>query len=69
MDFKIDYVFPMVNPFDPVWRKEYAKHFNDDPVYNPRHRKSPRLLHYVFRSVAKNMSWIDRMFMIVACPT
>lgn len=69
MNFEIDYVFPMVNPFDPVWQKEYAKYFDDNPIYNPRHRKSPKLLRYMLRSLAKNMPWIDRLFMVVACPT
>ena len=67
MNFNIDFVFPMVNPFDPIWQKEYFKHFNMNPIYDPRHRKSPKLLRYMLRSVAKNMPWINKMHMIVAC--
>ena len=68
-DGNVDFVFMFVNPFDKVWTKEYFKHFNRNPLDDPRQVKSPKLLRYFLRSVAKNMPWISKMHMVVACPT
>ena len=61
-----DFVFTFVNPYDSEWRREYAKWFNDEPTQNPRQNKSPRLLRYFLRSVAKNIPWAGRTYMVVA---
>lgn len=61
-----DFVFAFVNPYDEEWRKDYAAWFTDEPVNNPRQSKSPRLLRYFLRSVARNMPWVNRTYMVVA---
>ena len=65
-DERTDFIFMFVNPYDPAWRAEYAKYVGGEPTADRRHNKSPRLLRYCFRSVAKNMPWIGRMHMVVA---
>lgn len=63
---KVSYVFPWVNPVDPVWQDEYAKHsgnkINPD---DPRFRENP-LLRYHFRSIAELAPWIDEVVVIVS---
>ncbi len=70
---KIDFVFPYVDSADPIWDKEYRKYCPDKSknpnmwAVGPERFRGNDLLKYMFRSVAKNMPWINKMHMIVMC--
>lgn len=72
---KIDFIFPYVDNEDPIWDKEYRKwcpNKSENPnmwAVGPERFRGNDLLRYMFRSVAKNMPWINKMHMIVMCET
>lgn len=63
---KVSYVFPWVNPADPVWQAEYAK-ASGTPIdfSNERFRDNP-LLRYHLRSIAEFAPWIDEVVIIIS---
>lgn len=66
--FKIDFVFPYVNPDDTAWKKNY-NYFNSaiDKYKNTSVRfRDFSLLKYIFRSIERYAPFIDNVFMIVA---
>ena len=71
IDYKIDYVFPYVDFNDPIWKREYEKfykgsNFNNDSCNGADRFISYDLLKYKFRSIEKNMPWVNNVFMIVS---
>lgn len=68
----IDFVFPYVNCDDPVWKATYKKYCEDNNIKDGqtgneenRFRDLGNLIRFVFRSIAKNMPWINNIFFIV----
>lgn len=61
----IDYVFPYVNCSDSVWRHQYRQTFGTMRMDESRYRPFGTL-RYVFRSVEKNLPFVDRVVMIVS---
>ena len=61
----MDYVFPYVDCFDPVWREQYRRANNCISMDESRFRPFGTL-RYLFRSIAKNMPFIDRVVLIVS---
>lgn len=68
----IDYVFPYVDSSDPVWQQTYKKYCEDNDISSnllgnevERFRDWGNLIRFVFRSIAKNMPWINNIFFIV----
>lgn len=61
----MDYVFPYVDCEDPVWREQYKKVNNCMNMDESRFRPFGTLK-YVFRGIAKNMPFIDRVVLIVS---
>lgn len=61
----MDYVLPYVDGSDPVWREQYRQMFSSCKMDESRYR-SFGTLRYAFRSVAKNMPFIDRIVLIVS---
>jgi len=68
----VDYLFPYVNQRDPIWQQEYrvacskyGKVFNLEDV----RFRDLGFLKYHFRSIAKYMSWIHKVYMIVSSET
>ena len=61
----MDYVLPFVDSNDPVWRAQYRLINISDPKDDSRFRPFDTLK-YAFRSVAKNMPFIDRIVLIVS---
>lgn len=61
----MDYVLPYVDCTDPVWRRQYRETMNTETMDASRFRPFGTL-RYAFRSVAKNMPFIDRIVLIVS---
>lgn len=61
----MDYVFPYVDCSDPVWREQY-KQINNTLTMDESRFRSFGTLRYVFRGIAKNMPFIDRVVLIVS---
>ena len=61
----MDYVFPYVDCEDPVWREQYRRANNFIRMDESRFRPFGTLK-YVFRGIAKNMPFIDRVVLIVS---
>ena len=61
----MDYVFPYVDCEDPVWREQYRQANNCISMDESRFRPFGTL-RYVFRGIAKNMPFIDRVVLIVS---
>ena len=61
----MDYVFPYVDCEDPVWREQYRRANNCITMDESRFRPFGTL-RYVFRGIAKNMPFIDRVVLIVS---
>lgn len=61
----MDYVFPYVDCTDPVWREQYRRANNCISMDESRFRPFGTL-RYVFRGIAKNMPFIDRVVLIVS---
>ena len=61
----IDYVLPYVDCNDPVWREQYKQIGFLSQMDASRFRPFDTL-RYVFRSVAVNLPWIDRIVLIVS---
>lgn len=61
----MDYVFPFVDCTDPVWKEQYRKANNCTTMDESRFRPFSTL-RYVFRGIAKNMPFIDRVVLIVS---
>ena len=61
----MDYVFPYVDCSDPVWREQY-KQVNNTLTMDESRFRSFGTLRYVFRGIAKNMPFIDRVVLIVS---
>lgn len=67
MDFKIDYVFPWVNPLDKDWQDQYKKAINIKNVDQVSCRfKDWNMLPLVFKSIATNAPWINKIYLIVS---
>ena len=60
---RIDVVIPFVDGSDPIWRELYKKEFNEDPI--AKYRSNSDLFKYNLRSIAKNMPWINNLYIIV----
>ncbi|URL04372.1 stealth family protein [Avibacterium sp. 20-132] len=65
---KIDFVLPWVDPSDKLWRekKEYfskKRNFDSDSNTSSRYRDM-EILKYVLRSIEKNCSWYNNIFLI-----
>lgn len=60
---RIDVVIPFVDGSDPIWRELYKKEFNEDPI--TKYRSNSDLFKYNLRSIAKNMPWINNLYIIV----
>lgn len=71
MENTIDYVFPYVDCDDPAWVEEYNKYAPKKKTVENRWAtdmsrfRSNDLLKYVFRSIEKNLSFIDKVHLIV----
>lgn len=68
---KIDYVFPYVNSSDEIWINDYNKFSenkikSDDTGNGIVRYDDFGLLKYKFRSIEKNLPWINKIFFIVA---
>ncbi len=61
----MDYVFPYVDSSDPVWREQYRRANNCITMDESRFRPFGTL-RYLFRGIAKNMPFIDRVVLIVS---
>lgn len=68
----IDYVFPYVNSSDIIWQRTYNKFCEDNKIKEnqfgnekARFRDFGDLVRFTFRSIAKNMPWINNIFFIV----
>ena len=61
----MDYVFPYVDSSDSVWQKQYRQANNCISMDESRFRPFGTL-RYVFRGIAKNMPFIDRVVLIVS---
>lgn len=61
---KIDLVIPFVNSNDPLWRALYQSQIHDSNLNSGRFRDMGSLK-YFFRSVEKNLPWINNIFFIV----
>ena len=61
----MDYVFPFVDCTDPIWREQYRRVNNSIRMDESRFRPFGTLK-YVFRGIAKNMPFIDRVVLIVS---
>lgn len=61
----MDYVLPYVDCSDPVWREQYKAQFNTIRMDESRFR-SFGTLRYAFRSVDKNLPFVDRIVLIVS---
>lgn len=61
----IDYIFPWVNPNDEYWRLQFYKYRRPDDRLGCRFRDFG-LLQYVFRGIAKNMPWINKVHIILS---
>ena len=60
----MDIVITYVNGLDPVWQKEYEK-FTNTPIVEKRFRDWGTL-RYLFRGIAKNMSFIRKVHLVVS---
>ena len=63
-DFKVDVVVPYVDWSDPIWIKN-AKKNNVDLSTKVRWRGQGDFFRYFFRCIAKNLPWINNLFLIV----
>lgn len=61
----MDYVLPFVDCEDPVWREQY-KQINGTMRMDQSRFRPFGTLKYAFRSVAKNMPFVDRIVLIVS---
>lgn len=61
----MDYVLPFVDCADPVWREQYRSVYPNMRMDAARFR-SFDTLKYAFRSIEKNMPFIDRIVLIVS---
>lgn len=68
----VDYVFPYVNSSDPIWQQTYSKFCKDNDIKenqfgneSARFRDFGSLIRFVFRSISKNMPFINNIFFIV----
>ena len=67
----IDVIILCVNPKDDIWKKEYEKYSklegrkqNDSLRY-----RDYGTLKYIFRGIEKNMSWVDKVHLILSSPS
>ena len=60
---RVDIVIPFVDGSDPSWRKLYENEFNEEPI--TKYRSNSELFKYNLRSIAKNMPWINNIYIIV----
>ena len=61
----MDIVITYVNGLDPIWQKDYEQHTNT-PILEKRFRDWGTL-RYLFRGIEKNMPFIRKVFLVVAC--
>lgn len=65
-NFNIDFVFPYVNPKDPIWQKKYEYcSGKNDYSSNVRFRDFS-MLKYIFRSIDLYAPYIHNVFLLVA---
>ena len=62
----MDYLFPFVDSKDPIWQAEYLKTACHNPSQTDERFRDLGLLKYVFRSIDKNLNWIDRVVLILS---
>lgn len=68
---KIDFVIPYVDATDVEWQKEYLKYKGrkTDTSNNLQRFRSWDNLHYLFRGLAKNLPWLNNVYLLVASET
>jgi hypothetical protein len=69
---KIDYVFPYVYCKDTLWQSHYlqtCRKLGLMPQYNSERFRNFGFLKYVFRSIATNAPWINKIHLLVAYNT
>lgn len=66
MQFKIDFVFPYVNPKDKVWIDTYKLYNQDLSLIEKERFRDFSLLKYIFRSVEKFAPYINNVFLLVS---
>ena len=64
-NISIDIVIPYVDSEDQIWRSDYEKHINTGLKAN--RFRSWDLLRYLFRGIARYMSFIRNVILVVAC--
>lgn len=62
-DFNIDLVYLWVNGEDPYWQKKYRENSSQKFFGKNRFRDNSEL-RYSLRSVARNMSWVNKIFIV-----
>ena len=67
-NIKIDYIFPYVNYNDKEWYENYIKYVQKESEINTCNNivryKDYGVLEYKLKSIYKNMSWINNVFII-----
>lgn len=66
-DFEVDIVIPWVDGKDPVWkqdREHCSFDINKDEINDESRYRDWELLRFWFRSIEKNMSWINKIHFI-----
>lgn len=68
----IDYIFPYVDPSDPVWRKKFfkaAENFNEPLNFEIRFDGNETALKCIFKGLDRYMPWIGIVHFIVSEPS
>lgn len=65
-NFNIDFVFPYVNPKDPIWQKQYKYCSGKDDANNNARFRDFSVLKYIFRSIDLYASYIHNVFILVS---
>lgn len=66
MQFKIDFVFPYVNPKDKIWIDTYKLYNENVSLIEGERFRDFSLLKYIFRSVEKFAPYINNIFLLVS---
>ena len=69
MSLKIDYLFPWVNPTDLEWQKLFSKARGKEIEPNDPRFRDLGWLKYLLRCLDKNMSWLNRVHIILSSPS
>lgn len=65
-NFKIDFVFPYVNPNDINWQNDYKKYKNVTNFEKNERFRDFSLLKYIFRSIEDLAPFINNVFLLVS---